>query len=147
MILVLIHKLVVALGSSYFVIVDTMVFVGVGELLAVDGFVVGAVVEAVALPCGIGELGPFDVVGQQLLGFGVHHIDFGPVRAAARNGVGGVLAVVGSAYAGQGHCTVVAELVGVEEHLGFLVKRACAVEHRLILQSVVLVEVVPSVLL
>ncbi len=71
-----------------------VIFVGVGELLAVGGFLVGAVVEAVALPCGSGELGPFDMVVKQLASLCVHDIYFGPVAAAARDGVGGVFPVV-----------------------------------------------------
>ena len=57
------------------------------------------------------------MIGKELLGFGVHHVDFSPVAAAAADGVGGIFAVFRLEYAGEGHSPVVAELVGVEEHL------------------------------
>ena len=79
------------------------------------------------------------MVGQKLLGGGVHHGDLGPVAATAAYGVGCVLSVLRLECAGEGHCAVVAQGVGVEEHLAVArLEVGGAVYHGLVLKAVVL---------
>ena len=61
--------------------IDTVILIGIGKFLAGLRTIVGAIIETVAMPCGAGELGPFDMVGQQFARSGVEHIDLGPVTA------------------------------------------------------------------
>ena len=124
---ILVNELVLRLRCAHAVVVNLMVFVGVGELLAFFGARVCAIVETVALPLGIGEFCPFDVVGEELLGLGVHHVDFGPVGAVARDGVCGVATVVALGCSCQRHGAVVGEVVGVEEQFGLATDGVCAV--------------------
>ena len=84
--------------------------------LGVFGGIVGAVEETVAEPLGIGELGPGDVVGKCLTGYEVEDKDLVPVAAVARYHVGQISAVVREVELLQGHCAVVRQLVGVEDH-------------------------------
>ena len=77
----------------------------------------------------------------QLSRLQVDHVDLLPVAAAAGDGVGGILAVVREVDALQGHRTVGAQFVGVEEHAGLTAQLVHYVHHALVLQAVVLVEV------
>ncbi len=85
---------VIALRGAELVIVDLMVLVGVGELLAGLGARIRAVIEAVAVPFGTCELGPLYVVGEQFFGCSVHHVYLHPVTAAAVDGIGCIFAIL-----------------------------------------------------
>ena len=111
------------------------------------GRIVCTVVETVATPCGASELCPHDVVIQQLLCLHVHDVYLLPVAAAARDGVCEVFAVVAEGDVLQSHCTVIAQLVGVEEHAPCIAQFVHLVEHGLVLQSVVAVHIPLAVLL
>lgn len=108
-----VEELVLFLWRAEFMVVDLMVFVHVAELLAGFGAVVGSIEEAVLIPRCAGELGPFDVVGEEFEGVHVLHVDLDPVGAAALDGVGHVFAVVGEADAAQRDGAVVGEFVGI----------------------------------
>ena len=110
------------------------------------GSIVSAVVEPVTLPCGSGEFGPLNVVRQQLAGGGVHNIKLLPVAAASGNGVCEVLSVVAEKHSLEGHGAVIAQGIGIEHHPGLAVGAVHLVQHALVLQSVVLVEVPFTVL-
>ena len=145
--LVLVDEPVSALRSAELVVVYLVVLVHVGVFLACLGRVVCAVIEAVAAPCCACKLGPHDVVVERLSAFRVDDVYFRPVRTAARDGVGHVLSVVREACSRQGHGAVGRQLVGVEHHACLTVEAVLHVEHALVLQSVVLVEVILAVLL
>ena len=68
--------------------------VDVRELLALHGGIVGGIEEPVALPGCSGELGPLNVVAGQLARLQVDDVELLPVAARARDGIGGILAVV-----------------------------------------------------
>ncbi len=138
-------KYVFALGGADFVIVYLMTGIGVAEFLAGFGGVVSAVVEAVAEPLCVGEFCPYNVVVEELLARGIHHIDFGPVAAGARYGIGCIFAVVALVYACESHGAVVAELVGVKEYLGLAVVAVAAVKHTLVLGAVVGIEIILAI--
>ena len=87
-------------------IVDFVAFVFAAVGVVLTGFVIGAVVEAVLVPGGLRELGPFNVVREEFEGFGIHKEDFLPVTAAAGNGVGHILSVMGEVAALEGHGAV-----------------------------------------
>ncbi len=139
------HHLVLAFGSAQLMVVYFVVFVCNGVFLAGFGARVSAVVEAVAVPCRAGELGPFDVVGQQLAGGCVEHVYLGPVAAGARYGVGGVAPVVALVYAGKGHRAVVGEFVGVDKYLRLGSDAVHAVENALVFRAVVGEEIIFAV--
>ncbi len=138
----LVDQHVIALGRAHLVVVELLVVVDVFELVALDGFVVATVVEAFVLlvPACPGELAPFDLVGEVLAGVDVTHIPGAPVRAAYVGGPGHLLAVAADAQAAQGDRTVVAECVGVDQDTRLAVETFLYVDHRLVLQAVVLGE-------
>ncbi len=144
--LVFISYDILALRRAELVIVHFVIFVRVAEFLAGFGTSVGAVIEAVVFPRRIGEFGPFDMVGQEFFRCGVHYVDFGPVRAGARNGICGVLAVLAHENAGESHGAVIAQSVGVEEYLTFAVGSGGTVDDSLIVAAVVGRPVVVAVL-
>ena len=119
-------------------VIDLVVLVHVGELLALDGCVIGRVEEAILEPGSTGELRPFDMVGEKLLGGDVHHIDLHPVGTAALDGVCEILSVVGLRSAAIGHRAVVRQLVGIQQHLRLRVGSVLDIQHALVLQAVVL---------
>ena len=102
--------------------------------------VVGAVIE----PFGVGgpdrarELHPVDSVLREFARAGVHHADLHPVRAGSGGGIGQVAAVLREREVGKGHRAVVGKAVGIEEHLALGGGIARAVEHRLVLEPVVI---------
>ena len=141
------EELVIGLGSANLVVVDLVDLVLAAELVAVaGGGVVGAVVEAVAAPGCSGELGPDNVVFQELTGLGVHYVDLFPVASAAGDGVCGVLAVIGEIHALEGYGAVVTELVGIKEHVRLCVRGIHFIEDTLVLEAVVAVVVPLAVL-
>ena len=99
---------------------------------------VAAVIEAVPGPDGARELDPADHVGQQFARGHVHHADLDPVRTGRGGRIGAILAVLRERYVAQRDRTVVRQLVRVEEYLGRTVEAFLAIEHALVLQSVVL---------
>ena len=109
--------------------------------------VVGTVVKAVAAPGSPGELGPLYMVFKQASVLHVHHENLFPVAAAAGNHISHVLAVVRKIGALEGHCTVVAEGIGIQEDAGLAAEFVHLVEDALVLESVVLVEIPLAVLL
>ena len=119
----LVYENVVGLGGAETMEVYAVVFIGVAELLAFFRGRICAVVETVALPVGTGEFRPLDMVGEELLCIGVHHVNLGPVGATARYGIGGVASVVRKEHSGKSHSAVVAQSVRVEEHFRGLVER------------------------
>ena len=72
------------------------------------------------------------VVGQ-LAGLQVDYKNLFPVAATTRDGVGSILAVVGEVDAFQGHRSVIAQLVGVEEHAGLTAQLVHDIHHILVL--------------
>ena len=89
-------------------------------------------------------LAAVDLVGSERLVGGVHHADLHPVRTRRGGRIGKPAAVLREGHVGQGHRPVVGELIGVEEHLAGLARLLRAVDHRLVLQTVV-ISVVPPV--
>ena len=149
LIAVFVHHLVPALRRAQAVEVHAVILVGGREVAPVGGAVVCAVVEAVgAVPGRAGKLGPLDVVVEQTARRGIHHIDFSPVGAGARHGVCRVSAVGAHVHARERHGAVVAQGVGVDKYLGILaVRLRGAVEHSLIAQAVVDIEIILAVVL
>ncbi len=91
---VLIEQLVIRLGGANLVIVDLLNLILGRGLLTLLGGVIGAIIEAVTLPRGSGELGPHDMVVSQFARREVNDINLLPVAAGARDGVGEILLVV-----------------------------------------------------
>ncbi len=142
---VFVDQCVLALGCSEAVVVHAVVFVGVGVFLSGFGAVVGRVVETVAMPFRAGEFGPFDVVGQQFAGLGIHHIYLGPVASAAGYGVCRFASVLAERKAGHRHGAVIGEGVGVDEHFGSAADAVHAVHDALVAGAVVRREVVAAI--
>ena len=144
---VLIEELVLALRCTHLVVIYLLDFVLRRSFLALLWCIVGAVIKTIALPVGARELRPNDMVGEELLGLHVHHVDLFPVASASGDGVGEILAVIGEGDAFEGYGSVVAQLVWVEEHASFASELVHLVEHSLVLQTVVLIDIPLSVLL
>ena len=146
---ILVEQPVFALRCAQFVVVYLVGGVHIAVFFAFRGRIVGTVIEAVALPRCPRELGPLDVVVEQAARDGIHHVELLPVAAAARDAVSGIFAVVGEGKSRQCHRPVGRQFVGVEEHTGvaFVSRTIHHVEHALVLQSVVLVEIPLLVLL
>ncbi len=108
--------------------------------------VVGAVIESLGVgrPCGARELYPFDAVAGRLARCNVEHPNLHPVRSRCGHSIGAIFAVLGERDSREGHRAVVGQGVGVEEDAAIAVGRIGAVEHRLVLKSVV-VKPVPGV--
>ena len=142
--LVLIDEAVVRLLRAECMVVDLLELV----LRRVDTLlrgVVGTVVEAfrIGRPRGPRVFHPVDAVFGQGLGLGIHDADLDPVRTRCRRGIGKIAAVLGERRCGQCHRTVLGEGVRVEEDLAGLTGLLRAVEHRLVLQTVVIIVVIP----
>ena len=114
-------------------IVNLVARVHVREFLALYWRIVGTVVETIALPGGSSKFGPLDVVIRQLARFQVDDEDFLPVAAATRDGVGSILAVMREIDTLQGHRSVSAQLVGIEEHTRLASQLVHHVHHVLVL--------------
>jgi len=139
-----VEEFILFLWCAEFVIIDFVVLVHIAELLTGFWAVVGGIEESVLVPRGTRELCPFDVVGEEFEGGHVLHVDLDPVGAAALDGVGHVLAVVGEADAAERHGAVVGERVGVEEDGGLAVEGLLHVNDALVLEAVVLrVDIAP----
>ena len=142
---VLVNELVGRLGRTQRMVINLLKLV-LGRVGVLLRGVVGAVIE----PLGIGrppcarEFHPLDLVGSERLVGGVHHADLHPVRTRRGGRIGKPAAVLREGHVGQGHRPVVGELIGVEEHLAGLARLLRAVDHRLVLQTVV-ISVVPPV--
>ena len=139
-----IDEAVGALGSAHLVIIDFLIFV-LGGKHALLGLVVSAVIEAFAVgaPGGSREFGPLDAVVEQTFALGLHDVYLDPVRARCGRSEGEVFAVFRERGGGQGYRSVVGQLVGVEEYLGFGLGVGLPVDDVLILQTVVTREVEP----
>ena len=99
-------EFVLALGCADFVIVNFMQLV-LAAVCALRGSIVGAVIEAVAMPGSIGEFAPDYMILKMFAALEVEYIDFGPVAAASRDGIGHIFAVLGDAGAGKCHRAVI----------------------------------------
>ena len=139
------HHFIVGLGCAELMIVHAMVLIGIREFLSGFGTVVGAVVEAIAIPGCAGEFSPFDMVGQKFAGSGVEHEDFGPVAAGARYGVCGVFTVAALVNACESHSAVVGQSIGVDENFRNGTDGVHAVKHALVAGAIVLVKVVLTI--
>ena len=122
------------------VVVELVVEVQGLELGARPRLFVATVVEALAVfgPGGIGELGPFQLVGQQPSGLDVQNVPGGPVGAGLAAAVGEPPAVVAETQSTQGNGAVLRPPVRIQQHPGLAAERVGHVEHRLVLQTVVL---------
>ena len=81
------------------------------------------------------------MVVQELSRSDIHHVKLRPVGTASRHAVSHVLPVVREVNALQSHRSVVAQLVRVEEHARRTAQFVHHVEHTLVLQAVILVEI------
>ena len=108
--------------------------------------VVSAVIESFGIgrPLGAGELDPVDLIGRERAVGGVHHTNLDPVRAGFGHRAGAVFPVLGKSHRRKRHRPVVRERIGIEEHLALRTGGRRTVEHRLVLQPVV-VEIVPRI--
>ena len=113
------------------------------------GSLVAAVEEALVVlgPGGVGELGPFQLVGQLPAGGDFHDVPDRPVAAGLGAAVGQVLAVVAEAHLAQGDRAVFRPRVGVDQDPRLGLERIGHVEHGLVLQAVVLEEEVAAAFL
>ena len=109
-------------------------------------FVEAGVEEALAVlgPRGVGELGPFQLVGKHFPSGNLHHVPRGPIRTGLGAGVGHVLSIIAEGQAGQGDCAVLGPLVRIEQHPRLVVQGVPHVQDRLVLQAVVLEVVVAA---
>ena len=142
--LVLINEAVGRLRGPQLVVVDLLELV----LRRIDALlrgVIGAVIEPLRVggPHGAGELHPFDPVFGQGFGFGIHDADLDPVRARCRGGIGEIASVLREGDCRKRHRTVLRQRIGIEEDLAGLSGLLRAAEHRLVLQSVVIIVVIP----
>jgi hypothetical protein len=137
---VLEDQLVLRLRRADLVEVDLVVLVLRGQLLALLGRVVAAVVEAAAGPGEAGDLDPVQLVGQLLARRHLHHVAVAPVRPARGLAIGGVLRVARDVERAELRRSLGRELVGVEEDLGRPVDPLLVVDDGLVLEPVVLRE-------
>ncbi len=142
---VAVHQHVGRLRGAEEVIVDLLKLV-LRRIDPLFGSVVGAVIETFGIgrPRGARELHPLDAVVGQLARSHVEHPDLDPVGTRSGHGVGAIFAVLGERDVRKRHRTVVGQGIGVEEDLGLAVGRGGPIEHRLILQPVVM-EPVPRI--
>ena len=148
MLAVLVDEAVGRLRRAQLVVVDLLILV-LRRIDASVGSLISAVVESfgVGSPLGAGVLHPVDFVGGQLARFGILHADFDPVGTRRGRGIGEVAAILRERSRRKGHRTVLREGVGVEEDLAGLTGGLRAVEHRLVLQAVVIIIVPPVAVL
>ena len=92
----------------------------------------------------LGELGPAKLVGQHLAGGDFQDVPGGPVGAGFGAAVSHVAAIVAETQPAQRDRAVLGPSVGVEQRAGRGIQRVQYVEHRLVLQAVVLQVVVAS---
>src|ERR1044072_9445521 len=92
--LVFVDQYVGRLRRADLVEIDSMKFVFGGELFALRRLGIAAVAEAVALPGGSGRLHPHDFVSELLARADFHDAERDPVRAALRDAVNEILAVL-----------------------------------------------------
>ena len=139
-----IDQLIGTLSVAQLVIIDLLELV-LRRIDALFGFIVCAVIEALTVgsPTCARELHPLDLVRELLARLGIHHADLNPVRTCRGNRIGHIFTVLREGYGRQSHRTLVRERIGIEEHLTLSVKRRLAIEHRLVLQTVVIEVVVP----
>ena len=142
---ILINQLVSRLRRTEAVVIDFLELV----LRREHSFfrsVVSAVIETFGIgsPLGAGELDPVDLIGRELAVGGVHHTNLHPVRAGFGHRAGAVFPVLGKSHRRKRHRPVVRERIGIEEHLALRTGGRRTVEHRLVLQPVV-VEIVPRI--
>ena len=139
-----IDQLVSRLSIAQLVIVNLLELVlrRVDSLL---GFVVCAVIEALAVgsPACARELHPLDLIRELLARCGIHHADLNPIRASRSHRVSHIFSVLRESDSRQRHGTLVRESIGIEEYLALCLERRLAIEHRLVLQTVVIEIVVP----
>ena len=104
---ILVKELILILRIAQLMIVYLMIFIHIREFLTCHRFVVCGIEEAILIPAGISELGPFNMVGQQLLGSHIQHVYLNPVRTAALNCVCQILTIVRQTHSAQRHSAVI----------------------------------------
>ena len=108
-----------------------------------------AVVEAAAVlrPVEIGELHPFDRIGQHCAGGDIHHLDRAPVAAAILDRVEQLAAIIGDRIIGERGGIVFRPFIGVDQHARLPIQPVAHVEDALVLQPVIAgVEVVAALI-
>ena len=138
---ILVEQYILRLGSTHLVIVNLHALVDMRELLAFFRTIVGRIVETVTLPCCTRELCPLNMVTGELTGLQVDDIEFLPVGTATGDAVSCPLAVVGEIDTFQGYRTIGAQRVWIQEYARLTAQLVHLIEHTLVLQTVVLVEV------
>ena len=148
MLAVLVDEPVGRLRRADAVVIDLLVLV-LRRIDALLRCVVGAVIESlrVGRPLRPRVLHPLDPVLRERPVGGVHHADLHPVRSRRRGGIGEIAAVLRERGGGHGHRAVLRQAVGIEEHLARPARLPRAVEHRLVLQPVVIIVVPPVAVL
>ena len=145
---VLVDEAVGRLRRTERMVVDLLILV-LRRIDASVGRLIAAVVEAfgVGSPLGAGVLHPADFVGGQLARRGILDADLDPVRARCGGRIGEVAPVLRERRRGQRHRPVLRKGVRIEEDLARRARLLRAVEHRLILQAVVIIVVPPVAVL
>ena len=135
----LVHQDVLGLVGAEPVIIEPLESVHVGECL-VPGLGIAAVEESRAVlgPRGARKLDPLQVIRQVAPARHVAHAELLPVRPARRGPVGEAPPVFGHRQRRDGHGAVFGEQVGIEQRLGAGREGSLLVQHRLVLQPVVL---------
>ena len=139
-----IDQLISRLSVAQFVIIDLLELV-LRRIDTLLGFVVCAVIEALTVgsPACARELHPLDLIRELIARCGLHHADLNPIRASRSHRVSHIFTILRECYGRQRHGTLVRESIGIEEDLALVRKRRLAIEHRLVLQTVVIEIVVP----
>src|SRR5690606_1998240 len=97
---------------------------------------------AVFVPAWARELHPLHFVVELLAGGHFHYFVGVPVRAAARRAIGYIFGILVESHSREGYGAVVREFVRVEKYRWLALQGVLHVEHALVLQTVVFVEVV-----
>jgi hypothetical protein len=142
-----IHELVFFLLGAQLVEVHHLVQGRGLKLLAGLWLRIARVVEArpLLVPIGAAEAAPLHGIVELFAGFNFHHEDLLPIAAGFGARVCKQAGVVGHARAGKGNGAVFGPFVGVDQHAAFRFVRIGDVQHRLVLQAVVLrVEVIAA---
>ena len=134
---VLERELVGRLRRADAVVVHLVVIVRRRQLLAPGRLAVAAVEEPVVLPGDVGDLDPFQFVGQRLPARDVHDVAVVPVRSAGGLAVGGISGGFRQRQGGELRGALGREGIRVEQDLGRRVEPLLHVDDGLILQAVI----------
>src|SRR5438552_13755660 len=142
----LVDQDVLRLAPTEAVVVELLEPVEPGERLVGGGRLGVATVEepgAVVGPGGAREFDPPEMIVQVARGGDVAHVKLFPVRAARGGPVGEEAAVLRHPERRHGDGPVLRKQVRIEQHLRLAAERGLLVQHRLVLEPVVLEEEVP----